>query len=77
MVSCLLHICLIFFSLAKILKCAANDDIITIMAKDDADTVNFLFESPNQDRVSDYNMKLMNLDQDQLSIPVIIFLFIY
>ncbi|KAL7632473.1 UNVERIFIED_CONTAM: hypothetical protein RMT77_017186 [Armadillidium vulgare] len=56
-------------SLAKILKCASNDDIITIMAQDDADSVSFLFESPNQEKVSDYNMKLMNLDQEHLGIP--------
>ncbi|MCL4129069.1 UNVERIFIED_CONTAM: hypothetical protein GTU68_015382 [Idotea baltica] len=56
-------------SLGKILKCASNDDIITMMAQDDADTVNFLFESPSQEKVSDYSMKLMNLDQEHLGIP--------
>merc|ERR1712173_499102 len=45
-------------SMAKILRCAANDDII-----------NFMFESPNQEKVSDYEMKLMNLDQEHLGIP--------
>ena len=44
-------------------RCAANDDIITVKAKDQADTVTFMFESPNQEKVSDYEMKLMNLDQ--------------
>ena len=44
-------------------RCAANDDIITIKAQDQADTVTFMFESPNQEKVSDYEMKLMNLDQ--------------
>lgn len=33
------------FSMSKILKCASNDDIITIKAQDDADTVTFVFES--------------------------------
>ena len=32
-------------------------------AQDQADTVTFMFESPNQEKVSDYEMKLMNLDQ--------------
>ncbi|CAN7993304.1 unnamed protein product [Ixodes hexagonus] len=56
-------------SMAKILKCAANDDIITIKAQDDADTVTFVFETPNQEKVSDYEMKLMNIDTEHLGIP--------
>merc|ERR1712060_662864 len=56
-------------SMAKILRCAANDDIITVKAQDQADTVTFMFESPNQEKVSDYEMKLMNLDQEHLGIP--------
>lgn len=56
--------------MSKILKCAANEDIITIKAQDNADTVTFVFESPDQDKVSDYEMKLMNLDQEHLGIPV-------
>ncbi|KAJ8630121.1 hypothetical protein MRB53_023444 [Persea americana] len=30
----------------KLLKCASNDDMITVKAVDDADTVTFIFESP-------------------------------
>ncbi|XP_071551328.1 proliferating cell nuclear antigen [Panulirus ornatus] len=56
-------------SMSKILKCASNDDIITMKAHDNADTVTFTFESPNQEKVSDYEMKLMNLDQEHLGIP--------
>ena len=54
------------FSLTDLIlhsRCAANDDIITVKAQDQADTVTFMFESPNQEKVSDYEMKLMNLDQ--------------
>merc|ERR1712183_1198294 len=56
-------------SMSKILRCAANDDIVTIKAQDNADTVTFMFESPSQEKVSDYEMKLMNLDQEHLGIP--------
>jgi len=56
-------------SMSKILKCAGNDDIVTLKAQDDADTVTFMFESPNADKVSDYEMKLMNLDAEHLGIP--------
>ena len=33
-------------NMAKMLKCAGNDDIITIKADDGTDTVTFMFESP-------------------------------
>ena len=35
-------------TLAKILKCASNDDSITIRAEDQGDTVTFVFESPSK-----------------------------
>lgn len=76
-------------NMAKILKCANNNDTVTIKAQDNADTVTFMFESQNQEKVnlqkwstwsiynstlflqqmSDYEMKLMNLDQEHLGIP--------
>ena len=36
-----------FSSLSKIMKCAANDDVVTIRAEDNADAVNLIFESPS------------------------------
>lgn len=33
-------------------QCAGNDDVITIKAEDAGDTVSFMFESPNQDRIA-------------------------
>ncbi|KAH8257906.1 hypothetical protein KR038_002811 [Drosophila bunnanda] len=56
-------------SMAKILKCANNEDNVTMKAQDNADTVTIMFESTNQEKVSDYEMKLMNLDQEHLGIP--------
>ncbi|GBP46911.1 Proliferating cell nuclear antigen [Eumeta japonica] len=56
-------------SVAKILKCAGDKDTVTMKAQDNADTVTFVFESPNQEKVSDYEMKLMNLDLEHLGIP--------
>jgi proliferating cell nuclear antigen len=56
-------------SMSKIIKCAGNDDAITIKAGDNADTVTFMFESPNGEKVSDYEMKLMDLDTEHLGIP--------
>jgi len=56
-------------SLTKVLRCANNDDIITMKAQDNADVVTFVFESQGGDRISDFDMKLMNLDQEHLGIP--------
>merc|ERR1711992_339456 len=56
-------------SMSKILKCASNEDGITIKAGDNADVVTFMFESPNGEKVSDYEMKLMDLDTEHLGIP--------
>lgn len=55
--------------MTKIVKCANNDDTVTIKAQDDADTVTFMFESKKNEKISDYEMKLMNLDQEHLGIP--------
>lgn len=52
------------------MKCSSTDDIMTIKAQDNADTLTIMFESPNQEKMSDYEMKLMNLDQEHLGIPV-------
>lgn len=56
--------------MVKIMKCSSTDDIMTIKAQDNADTLTIMFESSNQEKMSDYEMKLMNLDQEHLGIPV-------
>ncbi|KAH9609756.1 hypothetical protein KSS87_012746 [Heliosperma pusillum] len=56
-------------NMSKMLKCAGNDDIITLKADDGSDTITFMFESPNQDKISDFEMKLMDIDSEHLGIP--------
>ncbi|TPX38021.1 hypothetical protein SmJEL517_g00392 [Synchytrium microbalum] len=56
-------------SLGKIMKCAANDDVLTIKADDQQDTLSLTFENNNQDRVSEYELKLMDIDSEHLGIP--------
>lgn len=60
---------LMLSSLYKIMKCAGEKDNITIKAHDNADTVIVMIESQNHEKVSDYEMKLINLDQEHLGIP--------
>ncbi|GAA6013970.1 hypothetical protein JCM10207_000189 [Rhodosporidiobolus poonsookiae] len=56
-------------SLQKIIKCAANNDTITLRADDNVDVLALLFEAKKQDRVGEYEMKLMDIDQEHLGIP--------
>ncbi|XP_065174573.1 proliferating cell nuclear antigen-like [Sycon ciliatum] len=58
-----------FSFMSKILKCIGNEDIITLRSEDSADALNVTFESPNQEKVADYEMKLMNIDMEHLGIP--------
>lgn len=56
-------------NMSKMLKCAGNDDIITMKADDTGDVVTFMFESPNQEKISDFELKLMDIDSEHLGIP--------
>ena len=81
------------------LKCAGNDDIITMKADDNGDVVTFMFENKGaaaaaaarrpagwpggaddgafdpglvcteQDKISDFELKLMDIDSEHLGIP--------
>ena len=52
-----------------ILKCAGNEDIIVLKSSDDVDTLTMTFESPKQDRISDFELKLMEIESEHLGIP--------
>lgn len=54
---------------AKIVKCAGNDDTLCLRFQDDADTVTMLFENHSLDRQSEYELKLMDMDNEHLGIP--------
>jgi proliferating cell nuclear antigen len=56
-------------SMGKVLKCCNNDDIVTLKSDDQADTMTFMFENSNADRISDFELKLMDIDSEHLGIP--------
>ncbi|KAH8262631.1 proliferating cell nuclear antigen 2 [Drosophila bipectinata] len=56
-------------SLAKVLKCANSDDTVTLSASDKPDKLLLSFESGEKERTADYELKLLNLDEDHLGIP--------
>jgi len=56
-------------SLGKIIRTAANDDTITLRADDNGETINLVFEAPNGARMSEFDLKLMDLDVEQVALP--------
>ena len=51
------------------LKCCNNDDVVTLKSDDNADQMTFMFENQSQDRISDFELKLMDIDSEHLGIP--------
>ncbi|PVV00319.1 hypothetical protein BB560_005305, partial [Smittium megazygosporum] len=51
-----------FATLSKILKCAGNDDVVVIRYVDDTDTL-------NNNRISEFDIKLLDINSEYLSIP--------
>lgn len=41
-------------NLAKILKCAGKEDVITLKSEEESDSLTLMFESPDQDRIADF-----------------------
>ena len=57
-------------SMAKVMRCASRDDIVTLSASGTSpDSLKFTFEDADQDRVSEYEMKLMTIEEEHLAIP--------
>lgn len=56
-------------SLTRVLRAAQNEDLLTLKADDAPDVLNLVFESSDNDRISEYDLKLMDIDQEHLGIP--------
>ncbi|ESX02155.1 Proliferating cell nuclear antigen [Ogataea parapolymorpha DL-1] len=55
-------------SLSKILKQGNNEDYLTIIAEDSPDSLLVVFEDKKKDRISEFSLKLMDIDSDVLTI---------
>ncbi|PNH34549.1 hypothetical protein VD0002_g1696 [Verticillium dahliae] len=55
-------------SLTKVLRAANSTDQLTLKAEDAPDSLSLTFEN-GQDRFSEYDLKLMDIDQEHLGIP--------
>jgi len=56
-------------SLQKVLRAAQNEDLLTLKAEDAPDVLSLVFENSESDRISEYDIKLMDIDQEHLDIP--------
>lgn len=56
-------------AVAKVFKHCGNDDAVIIRHENDSSSITFVFEASGQDRVSDFDLKLMHIEQEHLSVP--------
>merc|ERR1719384_922851 len=53
----------------KVLKCMGAKDEVSIQYKEGADECGFVFKSPEEDKVANFSLKLMDIDSKHLGIP--------
>jgi proliferating cell nuclear antigen len=56
-------------SLGKILKMCGTSDSLKLKWQTDADTVSFQCEGGDQDRISEFDLKLMQIESEHMEIP--------
>ena len=56
-------------SIAKILKCSDIRDTITLRAEDSGECLSLVFENEKADRISEFELKLIELEAEHLDIP--------
>jgi proliferating cell nuclear antigen len=56
-------------SLGKIFKMCGPNDSLKVRWQNDADTVNFQCESSEEDRIADFDLKLMQIESEHMEIP--------
>jgi len=56
-------------SLGKIFKMCGPNDSLKLRWQNDADTVNFQCESGEDDRIADFELKLMQIESEHMEIP--------
>merc|ERR1712099_164843 len=56
-------------SLGKIFKMCGPNDSLKLRWQNDADTLNFQCESSDDDRIADFDLKLMQIESEHMEIP--------
>merc|ERR1712160_73529 len=56
-------------SLSKIFKMCGPNDSLKLRWEDNADVVNFQCEGSDEDRIADFDLKLMQIESEHMEIP--------
>lgn len=56
-------------AMSKVIKCAGNTDSCTLRSTEQSDSLTMVFESPKGDRVSDFELKLLEIESERMGIP--------
>jgi proliferating cell nuclear antigen len=56
-------------SLSKVLKCASYDDTVTLRGDESSGYLTLIFEAPNRLKKSEFELMLMDIESEHLSIP--------
>ena len=57
-------------NLAKVLKCSGKDDsVILKTTSNNSDILTLMFENKSKNKIIDFQMKLMDVDEEELAIP--------
>merc|ERR1712190_627910 len=56
-------------SLSKILKMCGSTDSLKLRWQNDADSVSFQCETGGEDRISEFDLKLMQIESEHMEIP--------
>jgi len=56
-------------SLSKILKICGPNDSLKLKYANDSDTINFQCETSEEDRIADFDLKLMQIESEHMEIP--------
>eukprot|EP00605_Chrysophyceae_sp_TOSAG23-4_P001707 GSChrysophyteH1.ASY1.ANO1.1876.1 assembled CDS len=54
---------------SKLLKCSGNEDIVTLKSEEEGDCLYMTFEAKEQDRISEFGLKTMEIVSEHLGIP--------
>lgn len=56
-------------NMSKIFKMMGKEDVVVLKAEDEPDNLTMMFESTKTETIADFELKLMEIDNEQLGIP--------
>lgn len=56
-------------NMSKIFKMMGKEDVVVLKAEDEPDNLTMMFESTKTDTIADFELKLMEIDNEQLGVP--------